>query len=102
MGGFEQVNGGDPTRWVYTAFREYNFFIPLTSAQPGSERALEEMDNAALREETMSFEASIFPIRSSPASSICAGRCRDPSSFCRAGIPLAIRVHRGGRSIGLA
>jgi LPS export ABC transporter permease LptF len=100
-GRIEQVDATDPARWVDTSFKEYQFFIPLTQAQGGSERALEEMDNRELSREIGRLESKHLPY---PILA-CQLQLRwalavTPLLFALLGIPLAVRVHRGGRSIG--
>ena len=48
-GRIQEVDATDPSRWVYTSFKDYQLFIPLAGSQAASERALEEMDNIQLR-----------------------------------------------------
>src|SRR5439155_16077693 len=50
-GRIQEVDATDPSRWVYTSFKDYQLFIPLAGSQAASERALEEMDNIQLRAE---------------------------------------------------
>jgi len=100
-GRIEQVDAADPTRWIYTAFKEYQLFIPLMSTQSNTTRALEEMDNHELRAEIGRLKIKHLPY---PLLS-CQMHLRwalafAPLLFTILGIPLAIRVHRGGRSIG--
>jgi len=100
-GSIQEVDASDPTRWVYTSFKNYQLFIPLVSQQAASERALEEMDNTELRAEIGRLKAKKLPF---PVLS-CQIHLRwalalTPLLFAGLGIPLAIRLHRGGRSIG--
>lgn len=100
-GRIEQVDAADPTRWVNTDFKEYQFFIPLSGSQSSSERALEEMDNRELLKEIDALKSKGLP---HPIHS-CQVHLRwalamTPLLFAALGIPLAIRLHRGGRSIG--
>ena len=97
----EQVDAKDPTRWTYTYFKSYQLFIPLASSQTSSERALEEMDNHELNMEMAQLKNKHLPY---PVLS-CQVYLRwalavTPLLFAALGIPLAIRVHRGGRSLG--
>jgi lipopolysaccharide export system permease protein len=99
----EQVDAADPTKWIFTEFKEYQLFIPLVSPQVGSERALEEMDNRELASEVRQLKEKHLPY---PILS-CQMNLRwalavSPLLFTLLGIPLAIRVQRGGRSIGFA
>jgi LPS export ABC transporter permease LptF len=100
-GRIEQVDPADPGRWVYTGFKDYQLFIPLVSSQSNTERALEEMDNRELRAEVGRLKIKRLPY---PLLA-CQMHLRwalawAPLLFTILGIPLAIRVHRGGRSIG--
>lgn len=100
-GRIEQVDPADPERWVNTEFREYQFFIPLGSNQTTNERALEEMDNKELSAEIANLKSKNLP---HPIHS-CQWHLRwalamTPLLFAALGIPLAIRLQRGGRSIG--
>jgi len=100
-GRIEQVDANDPGRWTYTSFKTYQLFIPLINSQSASERALEEMDNFELRTEIGRLKAKQLPY---PVLS-CQIHLRwalaiTPLLFAALGIPLAIQVHLGGRSIG--
>jgi len=100
-GRIEQVDAKDPGRWTYTYFKDYQLFIPLGSSSSASERALEELDNPELRSEIARLKAKNLPY---PVLA-CQVHLRwalavTPLLFAALGIPLAIRVHRGGRSIG--
>lgn len=100
-GRIEEINAADPSRWVYTNFKNYELVIPLQNSQSASERAMEEMDNHDLKIEMMHMKEKHvpFPILA------CQIQLRwalalTPLLFAALGIPLAIRVQRGGRSIG--
>jgi LPS export ABC transporter permease LptF len=100
-GRIEQVDAKDPTRWTYTYFKDYQLYIPLINSQATSERALEEMDNPELKMEIARLRDKHLPY---PVLS-CQVYLRwalavTPLLFAALGIPLAIRVHRGGRSLG--
>jgi LPS export ABC transporter permease LptF len=100
-GRIEQVDAADPSKWIYTGFKEYQLFIPLVNSQTGSERALEEMDNLELRAEIGRLKIKHLPY---PLLA-CQIHLRWALAFAPfllaiLGIPLAIRMHRGGRSIG--
>jgi LPS export ABC transporter permease LptF len=100
-GRIEEVDAADPSRWVYTSFKNYQLFIPLMNSQSTSERALEEMDSPELRAEIQRLKSKHLPF---PVLS-CQIHLRwalavTPLLFAGLGIPLAIRLHRGGRSIG--
>lgn len=100
-GRIEQLDAADPTRWINTEFRDYQFFIPLEGSKSISEREIEEMDNKELRAEIKSLQRN----GSSHLAQSCHLHLRwalaiTPVLFAALGIPLAIRLHRGGRSIG--
>ena len=100
-GRIEQVDPKDPTRWTYTRFKDYQLFIPMGNSQSTSERALEEMDNPELRAEIERLKSKHLPY---PVLA-CQMHLRwamavTPILFALLGIPLAIRLHRGGRSLG--
>jgi lipopolysaccharide export system permease protein len=100
-GRIQEVDAADPTRWVYTSFKDYQFFIPLTNTSATSERSLEEMDNLELGREIARLKSKNLPF---PILA-CQRHLRwalavSPLLFAALGIPLAIRVHRGGRSVG--
>src|SRR5439155_9771461 len=100
-GRIQEVDATDPSRWVYTSFKDYQLFIPLAGSQAASERALEEMDNIQLRAEMRRLKSKNLPF---PILA-CQIHLRwalsvTPLLFAGLAIPLAIRLHRGGRSIG--
>ena len=100
-GHLQEINPTDPKRWFYTTFNEYQFFIPFESQKQGSNRAIEEMDNEELDRLKNQLERKGLP---APLYQ-CEMQMRDalavtPILFVLLGIPLALRVKRGGRSIG--
>src|SRR5258706_9357013 len=99
-GRIEQVDAADPSRWIYTGFKDYRLFIPLVSSQSTAERALEGMDNRELRAEMGRLKVKHLPY---PLLA-CQMHLRwalafAPLLFTILRIPLAIKMHRGGRSI---
>ncbi len=101
QGRIEQTDAAAPERWVNTDFKQYQFFIPLADAQTSTERSIEEMDNRELRSEILMLKGKGLP---HPIQS-CQIQLRwalavTPLLFAALGIPLAIRMQRGGRSIG--
>jgi lipopolysaccharide export system permease protein len=100
-GRIEQADAANPSRWVTTDFKEYQFFIPLVGSQSSTERAIEEMDNKQLRAEIETLKSKNLP---TPVHA-CQIQFRwalafTPILFAALGVPLAIRMQRGGRSIG--
>ncbi len=101
QGRIEKVDAAAPERWMNTEFKEYQFFIPLASAQASSERSIEEMDNRELRKEitVLKSKGLPYPILACQIQLRWA-LAMTPLLFAALGIPLAIRMQRGGRSIG--
>jgi lipopolysaccharide export system permease protein len=102
-GRIEKVDARDPTQWTYTSFGNYQLLIPMGSAASTSERALEEMDNPELSAEISRLKSKNLPY---PVLS-CQRHIRwalavTPILFALLGIPLAVSLHRGGRSLGFA
>ena len=102
-GHIQEINPTDSKRWFYTIFSTYKFFIPFESQKQGSTRAIEEMDNDELKVRAKAMRAKGLPI----PLYICEMQLRlalacTPLLFVLLGIPLALRVKRGGRSIGFA
>ena len=100
-GRIEKVDAKDPMQWTYTSFGHYQLFIPMGSSTSASERALEEMDNPELKAEISRLKNKNLPY---PVLS-CQIYLRwalavTPILFAALGIPLAVSLHRGGRSIG--
>jgi len=100
-GRIEQIDPAHPAQWFYTGFQNYVLTIPFQNQAQASTRALEEMDNHELQSEIQQMKSKGLPF---PLFS-CQQHLRwalavTPFLFAGLGIPLAIRVHRGGRSIG--
>lgn len=100
-GRIEQIDPAQPAQWFDTGFQNYVLTIPFQNQSQTSTRALEEMDNHELQLEIQQMKNKGLPY---PLFS-CQEHLRwalavTPFLFAGLGIPLAIRVHRGGRSIG--
>ncbi|MFA5974873.1 MAG: LptF/LptG family permease [Elusimicrobiota bacterium] len=100
-GRIEEIDPARPDRWTYTGFKTYQLLIPFRNSVQTSERSIEEMDNRELQARINQLHAQRLP---SPLFA-CQIHLRwamavTPLLFVGLGIPLAIRVHRGGRSIG--
>ena len=100
-GHIEKIDPEKPDQWFYTAFKTYQLNIPFhTKGQPSS-RSLEEMDNRELGARIRELRRKHLPY---PLFA-CERQLRwalavTPLLFVALSIPLAIRVKRGGRSIG--
>ena len=102
-GHLEKIDPGSPDQWVHTDFGTYVLNIPLSGATQSTEKSLEEMDYFQLRERIQELKKKKIPF---PVFT-CQIHLRwalavTPFLFVALGIPLAIRVQRGGRSIGFA
>lgn len=100
-GRIEQVDPSKPNEWFYTGFKAYILTIPFKSQSQASTKSLEEMDNREIHAQIRELRARKMPF---PLFD-CQRHLRwalamTPFLFVALGIPLAIRVHRGGRSIG--
>ncbi len=100
-GHIQEINPTNPQRWYYIVFKTYEFFIPFESKAQASSRAIEEMDNSELSQtaEDLRKKGLPYPLYT------CERQLRlalavTPLLFVLLGIPLALRVRRGGRSIG--
>ena len=96
-----EINPAQPGQWFYTPFQDYVLTIPFQAQAKTSTRSLEEMDNHELNAEILKYKTQKLPY---PLFS-CQKHLRwalavTPFLFTGLGIPLAIRMHRGGRSIG--
>jgi lipopolysaccharide export system permease protein len=102
-GHIQEINPTNTERWFYTIFRVYELFIPFESAAQGSTRSIQEMSSGELKRTAADLRAKGLP---SPLYA-CEIQLRlalavTPLLFALLGIPLALRVRRGGRSIGFA
>jgi lipopolysaccharide export system permease protein len=100
-GHIEEVDPAQPDQWFYTAFKNYRLTIPMQGAAQASSRSLEEMDNRELQAQIDDFKKKKLPYPLfSSQQHIRWALAMTPFLFVLLGIPLAIRVQRGGRSIG--
>jgi lipopolysaccharide export LptBFGC system permease protein LptF len=102
-GHLEKIDPRNPDHWVHTAFDTYVLGIPVANGTKTAEKALEEMDYFQLKNRIKELKAQNIPV----PDFICQIHLRwalaiTPFLFIALGIPLAIRVQRGGRSIGFA
>lgn len=100
-GRIEQVDPARPGQWYYTDFKTYQIFIPFQGAAQASERSIEEMDNGELQSQIDQFKEKKLPFPLFACQiHLRRALAATPVLFVLLGIPLAIRVHRGGRSVG--
>jgi len=102
-GHLEKIDPANPDHWVHTAFETYVLGIPVSNETKSAEKSLEEMNTTQLRMRIKELKAQHIPY---PIFT-CQMHLRwalavTPLLFVALGIPLAIRVQRGGRSIGFA
>ena len=102
-GRIEEIDPAHPDQWYHTGFKNYRLTIPMQTNQQTSTRSLEEMDNHELRAQIHELRQKGLPY---PLFA-CQMHLRwalamTPLLFVLLGTPLAIRVQRGGRSIGFA
>jgi lipopolysaccharide export LptBFGC system permease protein LptF len=102
-GHLANIDPAQPDRWVHTTFETYVLRIPLLSETQNTEKSLEEMDYNQLQAKMVELKQKGTPT----AALACLVQLRwalsvTPLLFVALGIPLAIRVQRGGRSIGFA
>ena len=100
-GHIQEINPTDPHRWFYITFKIYELSIPFDNPQKNQSRSIEEMDNSELMKEAAGLREKGLPY---PIYT-CEENLRwalavTPLLFISLGIPLALRVKRGGRSIG--
>jgi lipopolysaccharide export system permease protein len=100
-GHIQQINPTNPHRWFYTTFKVYELFIPFENTQQTNTRSIEEMDNHELRQQASDLRQKglPYPIYTCEMNLRWA-LAASPLLFVSLGIPLALRVRRGGRSIG--
>lgn len=96
-----KVDPMKPTAWVTTAFNNYSLEIPFTGTVVASEKTLQELTYHDLKRriEELKAKGMPYPVLSSQIHFRWA-LAVTPVLFVFLGIPLAIRVQRGGRSIG--
>jgi LPS export ABC transporter permease LptF len=100
-GHMQQINPTRTERWFYTTFRQYEFFIPFESQKEGSSRSMGEMDNRELIRIAREMKQKGLPTPLYTAEmQLRIALAVTPLLFVLLGIPLALRVKRGGRSIG--
>lgn len=102
-GHLQEIDTTRPHHWFYTFFDTYELFIPFPSQQRTEARSIEEMDNEelqrhiqTLREKRLSFP--LFPCEFHLRWALAV----TPLLFVGLGVSLALRVRRGGRSIGMS
>jgi lipopolysaccharide export system permease protein len=100
-GHIQEINPNNPKRWFYTIFKKYEFFIPFENQKQANTRAIEEMDNTELNRTAEDMRKKGLP---TPLYT-CERHLRmalavAPLLFILLGVPLALQVKRGGRSIG--
>jgi len=102
-GHLEKIDPASPEHWVHTAFDTYTLSIPFMTSKQAADKSMEEMTYFQLRDRIKELRAQKIPF---PVLT-CQIHLRwalavTPILFVMLGVPLAIRVHRGGRSIGFA
>jgi lipopolysaccharide export system permease protein len=100
-GHIQEINPMNPKRWFYTVFKTYEFFIPFENQKQVGSRAIEEMDSNELSRVAAEMRHKGLP---TPLYT-CELQLRlavavTPILFVLLGVPLALRLRRGGRSIG--
>lgn len=100
-GHMQEINPTQPTRWFYTTFQSYEFFIPFDNQKGPSNRAIEEMDVGELARSAADLRAKGLPYPLYTCEiHVRMALAVTPLLFVILGIPLALRLRRGGRSIG--
>jgi len=100
-GTIAQIDPAHPDQWFYTGFQTYVLSIPFQQQSQASSRSLEEMDNQELQAEIRQRRSQGLPYPLfAVQKQLRWALAMTPLLFVMLGIPLAIRVHRGGRSIG--
>jgi lipopolysaccharide export LptBFGC system permease protein LptF len=101
QGRIEEIDPAHPDQWFHTGFQTYVLTIPFMSQQQASTRSLQEMDNQELLTQgnqlkSKGLGAALFDCQRHLRWALAT----TPILFVLLGIPLAIQVQRGGRSIG--
>jgi lipopolysaccharide export system permease protein len=100
-GHMQQINPTRTERWFYTTFRQYEFFIPFENPKESSTRNISEMDNRELARSAKEMRQKGLPTPLYTSEmQLRLALAFTPLLFVLLGIPLALRVKRGGRSIG--
>jgi len=102
-GRIEQIDPRNPAKWVFTAFQDYGLLIPMAKSTNSSDRSIDEMSNSELKKRIQIQKKQKEPF----AILDCQRHLRwalgvSPLLFVLLSIPLAVRVQKGGRSIGFA
>ncbi len=102
-GHIQEINPTNRQRWFFTNFRVYELFIPFENTATGSTRNIQEMDNRELARmaDEMRAKGLPYPLYTCEMQ-LRVALAVTPLLFVILGIPLALRVRRGGRSIGFA
>jgi lipopolysaccharide export system permease protein len=100
-GQIEEIDTTRPGHWFNTSFETYVLLIPFGGETQESSRSIEEMDNKELAANIRQLRQKRLPY---PLFA-CESHLRwalavTPLLFVLFAVPLAIRVHRGGKSIG--
>jgi lipopolysaccharide export system permease protein len=100
-GHMQQIDPTTSERWFYTTFKTYELFIPFENPKQTSTRAISEMDNTELAREAAALRKKglPYPIYTSEMQ-LRLALAVTPVLFVLLGIPLALQVKRGGRSLG--
>ena len=100
-GHIQQIDASNPDRWSNTQFDQYTLFIPFEGKQKTENRAIEEMDSFELLREirSMNFTALPHPLLQCELQ-LRSVLATTPLLFVLLAVPLAVRVKRGGRSVG--
>ncbi len=101
QGHIQQIDASNPDRWTHTVFDRYIIFIPFESKQKTENRAIQEMDSFELLRESRAKSAQSLP----HPLLLCELHLRSvlataPLLFVFLAVPLAVRVKRGGKSVG--
>jgi lipopolysaccharide export system permease protein len=100
-GHLAKIDPTDPSRWLHSTFGSYVLSIPFNNDTKTAEKSLEELDNGQLSARMHELRARHIPF---PLIAVQQhlrwAVAMTPLLFVMLGVPLAIRVHRGGRSIG--
>jgi len=102
-GRIEQIDPNNAGQWFYTGFGTYSLSVPFKQSGSGNDRTLDEMTNRELgaRIQELKSKGVPYPIVS------CQKHLRwalamTPLLFLLLATPLALLMHRGGRSLGFA